>query len=61
MVSVVTESGATPSPTMIPASFFARLFRQLGNTPRADEFAQRLKQEYPRSTWLTALAQPSGS
>lgn len=31
-----------------------RLFRQLGQTARADEFAQKLKQEYPRSTWLTA-------
>jgi tetratricopeptide (TPR) repeat protein len=30
------------------------LFRQLKQDARADEFAQRLKQEYPRSPWLTA-------
>jgi tetratricopeptide (TPR) repeat protein len=28
------------------------LFRQLKQDGRADEFAQRLKQEYPRSPWL---------
>jgi tetratricopeptide (TPR) repeat protein len=28
------------------------LFRQLKQDARADEFAQRLKQEYPRSQWL---------
>ena len=29
----------------------AALFRQLKQDARADEFAQRLKQEYPRSPW----------
>jgi tetratricopeptide (TPR) repeat protein len=38
-----------------------RLFRQIGQTARADEFAQRLKAEYPRSSWLAAPAQPNGS
>jgi tetratricopeptide (TPR) repeat protein len=41
-----------------------RLFRQLGNTPRADEFSERLKKGYPRSTWATApgdQAKPSSS
>ncbi|APW60789.1 tetratricopeptide repeat protein [Paludisphaera borealis] len=38
-----------------------RLFRQLGNTPRAEEYAQRLKQEYPRSSWLSVPAEPSGT
>lgn len=32
------------------------LFRQLKQDARADEFAQRLKQEYPRSTWNRASA-----
>lgn len=30
------------------------LFRQLKQDGRADEFAQRLKQEYPRSRWASA-------
>ena len=29
----------------------AELYRQLKQDGRADEFAQRLKQEYPRSPW----------
>ena len=29
-----------------------RLFRQLKQDGRADEYAQRLRQEYPRSPWL---------
>jgi tetratricopeptide (TPR) repeat protein len=33
-----------------------RLFRQLKQDGRADEFAQRLKTEYPRSRWATARA-----
>jgi tetratricopeptide (TPR) repeat protein len=33
------------------------LFRQLKQDSRADEFAQRLKQEYPRSTWSRSTAQ----
>jgi tetratricopeptide (TPR) repeat protein len=32
----------------------ATLFRQLKQDARADEFAQRLKQEYPRSAWARA-------
>jgi tetratricopeptide (TPR) repeat protein len=32
----------------------ARLFRQLKQDARADEYAQRLRQEYPRSPWLNA-------
>jgi tetratricopeptide (TPR) repeat protein len=35
------------------------LFRQLKQDARADEFAQRLKQEYPRSPWLTKAANRS--
>ena len=31
-----------------------KLFRQLKQDGRADEYAQRLRQEYPRSQWLTA-------
>jgi tetratricopeptide (TPR) repeat protein len=31
-----------------------KLFRMLKQDGRADEYAQRLKQEYPRSQWLTA-------
>ena len=31
-----------------------KLFRQLKQDGRADEYAQRLRQEYPRSPWLTA-------
>jgi TolA-binding protein len=34
-------------------------FRQLKQDARADEFAQRLKQEYPRSPWLTKGAERS--
>lgn len=30
------------------------LFRQLKQDSRADEFAQRLKQEYPKSPWISA-------
>ncbi len=30
------------------------LFRQLKQDSRADEFAQRLKQEYPKSPWVSA-------
>ena len=30
------------------------LYRQLKQDGRADEFAQRLKQEYPRSPWTAA-------
>jgi TolA-binding protein len=33
-----------------------RLFRQLKQDGRADEYAQRLRQEYPRSPWLNAKA-----
>lgn len=33
-----------------------KLFRQLKQDGRADEYAQRLRQEYPRSPWLTARA-----
>ena len=33
-----------------------KLFRQLKQDGRADEYAQRLRQEYPRSPWLTAKA-----
>jgi tetratricopeptide (TPR) repeat protein len=36
----------------------AALFRQLKQDARADEFAQRLKQEYPRSTWNRAGTEP---
>lgn len=32
----------------------ARLFRRLGQTNRADEYAQRLKQDYPNSPWAAA-------
>lgn len=32
----------------------AGLFRKLKQDARADEYAQRLKQEYPRSPWLVA-------
>ena len=38
-----------------------RLFRRLGNTARADEFAERLKKEYPRSTWTTAPSDHAGA
>ena len=31
-----------------------KLFRQLKQDGRADEYAQRLRQEYPRSQWLSA-------
>jgi tetratricopeptide (TPR) repeat protein len=31
-----------------------KLFRRLKQDVRADEYAQRLRQEYPRSTWLNA-------
>jgi tetratricopeptide (TPR) repeat protein len=31
-----------------------KLFRQLKQDGRADEYAQRLRQEYPRSQWVTA-------
>jgi TolA-binding protein len=31
-----------------------KLFRQIKQDGRADEYAQRLRQEYPRSQWLTA-------
>jgi tetratricopeptide (TPR) repeat protein len=31
-----------------------RLFRQLNQDSRAEEYAQRLRQEYPRSPWLNA-------
>jgi tetratricopeptide (TPR) repeat protein len=31
----------------------AELYRALNQQARADEFAQRLKQEYPKSTWAT--------
>ncbi len=34
------------------------LFRQRKQDARADEFAQRLKQEYPRSPWARAAAGP---
>jgi hypothetical protein len=34
------------------------LFRQLKQDARADEFAQRLKQEYPRSAWARAGTEP---
>ena len=34
------------------------LFRQLKQEARADEFAQRLKQEYPRSAWARASTGP---
>lgn len=33
------------------------LFRRLGQTSRADEYAQRLKQDYPNSPWIGAEAQ----
>jgi tetratricopeptide (TPR) repeat protein len=33
-----------------------KLFRQLKQDGRADEYAQRLRQEYPRSPWLSAKA-----
>lgn len=33
------------------------LFRRLGQTARADEYAQRLKQDYPNSPWISAAAQ----
>jgi tetratricopeptide (TPR) repeat protein len=33
-----------------------KLFRQLKQESRADEFAQRLRQEYPRSQWASASA-----
>ena len=33
-----------------------KLFRQLKQDGRADEFAQRLRQEYPRSQWASASA-----
>ncbi len=36
-----------------------QLFRRLGQTARADEYAQRLKQEYPNSTWLAVPASPA--
>jgi TolA-binding protein len=32
----------------------AKLFRQLKQDGRADEYTQRLRQEYPRSQWLNA-------
>jgi len=32
----------------------SQLFRRLGQTIRADEYAQRLKQEYPNSPWANA-------
>jgi tetratricopeptide (TPR) repeat protein len=32
------------------------VFRQLKQDARADEYAQRLRQEYPRSTWYRATA-----
>ncbi len=34
------------------------IFRQLKQDGRADEFAQRLKQEYPRSPWNTSQKTP---
>jgi len=34
-----------------------QLFRRIGQTARADEYAQRLKQEYPNSPWLAASSQ----
>lgn len=33
------------------------LFRRLGQTARADEYAHRLKQDYPSSPWISAGAQ----
>jgi tetratricopeptide (TPR) repeat protein len=38
----------------------SRMFREIGNTVRAEEYAQRLKQEYPRSTWTANLAKEAG-
>jgi tetratricopeptide (TPR) repeat protein len=35
----------------------AEIYRQLKQDGRADEFAQRLKQEYPRSPWATGRGQ----
>jgi TolA-binding protein len=34
--------------------YIEKLFRFLKQDARADEYAQRLRQEYPRSQWLTA-------
>ncbi len=34
--------------------YIEKLFRQLKQDGRADEYGQRLRQEYPRSQWLTA-------
>src|SRR5262249_9563334 len=39
-----------------PLHAIEALFRQLKQDTRADEFAQRLKQEYPRSPWAHARA-----
>lgn len=36
----------------------SRLFRQMKQDGRADEVWQRLKQDYPRSPWLTADSKP---
>jgi tetratricopeptide (TPR) repeat protein len=38
----------------------SRMFREIGNTVRAEEYAQRLKQEYPRSAWTANLAKEAG-
>jgi len=38
----------------------SRMFREIGNTVRAEEYAQRLKQEYPRSSWTATLAKGVG-
>lgn len=35
------------------------LFRRLGQTIRADEYAQRLQQEYPNSPWVGGSLQPA--
>jgi tetratricopeptide (TPR) repeat protein len=37
------------------------LFRQLNQAARADEIAQRLKQEYPRSPWTAKVTAASGN
>jgi tetratricopeptide (TPR) repeat protein len=39
----------------------SNLFRQRKQDGRADEYAQRLKQEYPRSPWTTAGKSAAGS
>ena len=46
----------TRSSTPGPFVQIEKLFRQLKQDGRADEYAQRLRQEYPRSPWLRAKA-----